>query len=333
MSNILTQSQIDDLLNSVQGGGMNETQLEEEVSTKKIKKYDFHTPKKYTRDRLKLIFSIYENYARVISSYLTSLLRLSFQVELIDIEEQKYYEFNNALSEHDLITLVDTKLTDSDDNECVMIQISNQIMYSMIDRMLGGTGESDDANSSNEFTDIELSLYEIVMKHIIPIMKDAWQSYLDVDLQFSKIESNPRLVQTIGSDEIVVIVILSIEVKGTTGQINICLPGSLLDNVFKLFEISRDVSNKRKDFVDERSPEEILSSLKESTMQIKARLGQVDVLMEDLYQLQVGDVINLKIPQDSDVQMCIENKPWFKGRMGVHKGNMAVKINGSISNQ
>ncbi|WP_027400161.1 flagellar motor switch protein FliM [Anaerovorax odorimutans] len=333
MSNILTQSQIDELLNSVKEGAMNEEQLDDEVSSKKIRKYDFHTPKKYTKDRLKLIFSIYENYARVISSYLTSLLRLNFNVELMDVEEQRYYEFNNALNDDDLIALVDTKLSDSEENEQIMVQISNHTMYTMIDRMLGGVGDYEEESATHGFTDIELSIYEVLLKHILPIMKDAWQNYLDLNLEFAKIESNPRLVQTIGSDEIVVIVILSIELNETTGQINICLPGRLLDNVFTFFEKMREVNNKRKTFQDEASPEEILSSIKDSTLEITAKLGEAQVLMKDIYQLKAGDVINLKKPQDSDIYLYIEKKPWFRGKMGTHRGSMAVKINGSVNNQ
>lgn len=332
MSNILSQSQIDELLNSVKEGGESEKQLDNDIAAKKIRKYDFHTPKKYTKDRLKFIFSIYENYARVITSYFTSLFRLACTVELLDIEEQKYHEFNNALNEHDLIALVDTKMNNSDDDDYIMIQVSNQIMYAMMDRMLGGNGEGGEVTSNSGFTDIELSIYEVIVKHMLPIMKDAWQNYLEVDFQLAKIESNPRLLQTIGADEVVVIVILSIESKGTTGQINICLPGRILDTVFKTFGKTKEVG-RRKDSQNEKSPEEIFTSIKDSTLEILAKLGEAEVLMGDIYQMQVGDVINLKKPQNSDVLLYIENKPWFKGKMGVQNGSMAVKINGTIVNQ
>lgn len=334
MSNVLSQSQIDELLNSVREGDAAE-KLEEDPAAKKVRKYDFYTPKKYTRDRLKLIYSIFENYSRVVASYLTSLLRMSVSIELLDMEEQKYYEFNNALGEHDLIGMVDFQLADSEDDDYIMMQISNQIMYSMIDRMLGGEGDSTDYGDSanNGFTDVELSLYEVILRHMLPIMQDAWQTYMELNLSFSRVESNPRLVQTIGSDEIVVIVIMSIEALGTTGQLNVCLPGRILDNVFKAFEKSMEAMNKRKDYQDEESPEKLLHSIRESTMEITAKLAEAQISMGDVYGMHVGDVINLRKPQDSEVYLYIEDKPWFRGKMGVQKGSMAVKINGTVNNQ
>lgn len=70
---------------------------EEEVSSKKVKDYDFRTPKRFTKEQLKIVSSVYENYSRLLSSYLTSMLRLYVEVECVHIEEQRYNEFNNAL--------------------------------------------------------------------------------------------------------------------------------------------------------------------------------------------------------------------------------------------
>ena len=48
--------------------------------------------------------------------------------------------------------------------------------------------------------------------------------------------------------------------------------------------------------------------------------------MKDICTLKEGDIINMNISKNSDVDIFIENKPWFKGKLGVHNKNIAVRI-------
>lgn len=329
MADVLSQSQIDALLNSINSpqAAEEEEKIADEEN-RKIKKYDFKTPKKFTRDRLKLLFSVYENFARVVSSYLTSMMRISCQVEMLDIEEQKYFEFNNALSENDIVAMIDGSVNDGkNESETIMMQMSNSVIYALIDRMIGGTGEMSDDISSG-FTDIEISLFENIMVHLLPIMEETWQNHFDVNFKFDKVETNPRLIQSIQADEVVVIVVLNVEMGESSGTFNICVPGTILESLFKLSEQANAVMKKRSEN-GELSKEEILSNIKDSTLQIRAFLGEASILLEDVYALKPGDVINLKKPKESEVAVYVEDKPWYKGRLGEKKGNVAIKITGT----
>ena len=104
MAEILSQSQIDALLNAARSGeplGEPENKSEE----KKYRKYDFKSPRKFTKDRLKMLDGIFENYARSINSRINGLMRSTCEIELESAEEQRYYEFSNALTEGDVLTL------------------------------------------------------------------------------------------------------------------------------------------------------------------------------------------------------------------------------------
>ena len=79
----------------------------EKKPEKKYRKYDFTTPRKFTKDRIKMLHGIFENYTRVISSRLNAQLRTTCAIEVESIEEQKFYEFNNALMEGDVLAMVD----------------------------------------------------------------------------------------------------------------------------------------------------------------------------------------------------------------------------------
>ena len=104
MSEVLSQSQIDALLNSMMSGGGGEDQAEDKKPEKKYRKYDF------TKDRIKMLNGIFENYTRVIGSRLNAQMRTTCEIEVGSIEEQKFFEFNNALTEGDVLTMVDVTI-------------------------------------------------------------------------------------------------------------------------------------------------------------------------------------------------------------------------------
>ena len=72
--------------------------------------------------------------------------------------------------------------------------------------------------------------------------------------------------------------------------------------------------------------EEILESIKESEMEVMAQLGVARLNLDDIYNLHVGDVIDLNKPKDSAVSVHVAGQPWFKGKLGVYNKNIAVKI-------
>ena len=345
MGDVLTQSQIDALLTSVLSAGKFDDDSDDEgpesssdsagsgadsQQEKKYKKYNFHTPKKFTKDRLKLLRSIYENYARLVSSHLTSLLRIGCEIELFELEEQRYYEFNNALGDESLLSFIEVELEGSDrEEDPVLMVMTDSVMYAMLDRMLGGTGDAaDDDKSGSGYTDIDMALYATIVEYITPTMDDVWQNYLTVKFTYSKMDPNPNLVQAISIDEVVLIVTFNITVKETQGQISLCLPGSLLEKLLKLFEQAALAGSRRKDNQTGEEKENIIKGIENSVLEIKAEFEKARITMEDLYSMNVGDVLNLNMSKTSEVNIQIGNRPWFKGRMGIYKDNVAVRLTG-----
>ena len=177
MADVLTQAQIDEMLKSVaMGNDPVVTTTEEE----KIKEYDFRAPKKFTKEQIKVLESIFENYARLLSSYLTGMLRLYSRVTLVNIEEQRYSEFNNALPDYVVMGMVDLGIKDDEVSETdVIIQLSNAVTFTMIDRLLGGKGSYTDVN--RDFTEIEITIMTDIMKSFAGLLKEPWLSHIDRD--------------------------------------------------------------------------------------------------------------------------------------------------------
>lgn len=323
MADVLSQSQIDALLNSMQNA--ENDVVEEKPKAEKYRKYDFYSPKKYTKDKLKMLQNIYDNYSRIATSQINGLFRVASEVEVVGVEEQRYYEFGNALNETDVITLANVKLQDDSKNPPMLFHIAPLLMGAMIDRMLGGTGTDTLVDISYTYTDIELALYEKIIKYLVGITNDIWSTYIKLDAQYERIEENPSMFQGISVDETVVIIMLRIQMGEIEGAMNICIPGMLLSNIFEIIDKTKHLADKDASGT-RNNREEIMDSIRESKMDVMAQLGIARLNLDDVYNLHVGDVIDLNKPQDSPVAVYVEGQQWFTGQLGSYNKNMAVKI-------
>lgn len=322
MAEVLSQSQIDALLNAARSGELDVDKSAEKSEEKKYRKYDFYSPRKFTKDRLKMLNSIFEGYARVINSRINALLHSTCEIDVDSVEEQRYYEFSNALTESDVVALAKIDLEKLQGEDPILVHMDTPVVLSMLDRMMGGEGEPDPTLSSDyTMTDLELNMYEDLISDLIPILGNSWENYITIHFDYVRTEENPTLVQLIGYEETVVIVGLNIKFPNCTGRMSLCLPGEMLTNIFT--EISKSTSRRS---TGEDKSEDIFSSLRESELEIVAELARTRILLSDLYHLNVGDVVDIKRSKDTPVFLNIGGRRWFDGKMGISNKQVAVKI-------
>lgn len=326
MSEVLSQSQIDALLSSMQSGGNGSDEGGAEQQEKRYRKYDFYSPRKFTKDHLKMLSGVFENYTRIAASRINAWLHTVCEVEVESIEEQRFYEFFNALTEGDVLALADVDSEgvpmETEENP-VMLHFTTPLMLNMMDRLMGGSGEAENRlPTSYHFTDVEIRLYETIARGLISVLGGSWENYLPLNFAFRRIENNPTLVQLIGLDETVIIVSVNLKFPNCEGSLSVCLPGMMLTNVFgkiaALNQSGRSVGESHRD--------EILDILRHSDLEITAELGRTTLQLQDLYCLELGDVIALGHPKDEPIYLRIGGNPWFSGKMGVQKNNIAIKI-------
>lgn len=323
MAEVLSQSQIDALLSAARNGDMNMSSQEEKKPEKKYRKYDFYSPRKFTKDRLKMLSSIFENYSRILSTRINGLMHANCEVTVESVEEQRYYEFSNALTDGAVLTLAYLNMKGKREETPVLLYATTPMMVSMMDRMLGGNGDvTDEMAIEYVYTDLDLRLYESIMRDFIAVMGTSWENYISLGFDFGRVEANPTLVQLIGLEETVVLVDLNLAFPNCEGRMSICLPGMMLTNIFT--EIN--LENPAKRMATEDRSDDIYENLQDSTLEVVAELGRTTLKLRDIYHLSVGDVIDLNQKKDSPITLAVGGYRWFGGLMGVHDKKVAIKI-------
>ncbi len=349
MADVLSQSQIDELLKSMQGGGGSAKAEEKPAPTEQTKKqeppaavaeksqkqqkpeikynkYDFYSPRKFTKDKMKILSSVFENYARIITSQVNGVFRVMTDITVMEVQERRYYEFVNSLKENDIITLVNTTI-EGNTRKLVplMMYVTPGLVITLIDHMLGGGEEVVKVKDGYRYSDVETALYRRILSQLIHALKDGFASYINVDFEAYRIEENPSMMQDVGLDETVAIIMLNVDVAGLAMErIRLCMPGNLLESMFQVMDSRRHLA---KGYAYEDNRETILDNIRYSQLPLTGQLGTVNLDLDDIYHLKVGDVIDMNKPKDRDVKLYVGRQAWFTGKMGIYKKNVAIRIN------
>ena len=92
MADVLSQSQIDALLKSMSADAPAQETKTESVQPlspeeKNYIKYDFFSPRKFTKEKMKILRSVFENYARILSSQIIVIFGLLTDLTVLFLHE------------------------------------------------------------------------------------------------------------------------------------------------------------------------------------------------------------------------------------------------------
>lgn len=328
MSDVLSQSQIDELLKNLNNADTQTLEdMSDSLSEKKVRNYDFKAPKKFTKEQLKSIGNIYESYSRMFSSYLTSITRFYCKVEVLQIEEQRFYEYSNALPDYTMMGNIDLSFKEKDDimdTKC-MIQFSNPVTYSLIDRLLGGYGKNLDI--SRNFTDIEIRIMRNVFKKMAGFFQEVFSPYIDLTSELSDIETNARVNQPIYADEVIVLATLEVEYNDVKNIVTIAVPAITMESVLSKESAGNGNRIRRTDSAREKECREgIIKKISRSDFKIEAMLAETYVNLNEILSLHTNDVLLLNVPIDRNISLVVNNEKLFDGKLGTVNHKKAIKI-------
>lgn len=318
MSEVLSQSEIDALLEALTSGEVDVKEIKEETKEKKIRKYDFRNPQKIAKDQMRTLGIIHEKLARLLQTFLSGYLRAPVNVEVLTIDQYIFSEFSNAISNPALLSIINLKPLGQ-----VILDISTNIAYAVIDRLLGGEGSSIDLNRS--FTEIELVLLKQVFYRIKDLITQAWDNIIELKPSLEKIETNSQFIQIVSPSETIVLITLNLKIGETEGMVNICIPHLTIEPILNKLSTKLWYSTNNKD-INSTEIGIVEKRIKKVKVPLIAEIGSAIITVKDLLDLRVGDVIKLNKTRDSEIEIKVGSKTKFYGVPGTKHNKMAVKI-------
>jgi len=295
-------------------------------TAKNVQSYDFSRASKFSKDQIRTIQMIHETFARLLSSTLSAKIRALTRIKVVSVEEVTYEDFINTVSNPSMICIFGLPPMEGN----AVMDISPQIGFPLMDRLLGGSGEEEE--EARELTDIELNIMESVIMDALNFIKDAWSNVITLSPKLEIIESNPYFVQITPPNEMIVLVNLEVEIGEKTGRMNIALPYVMLETVLPKLSIQQWFATYRR-AVSPETPIKVAKRLLKTNVLVTAELGETQITLKDFLSLDVGDVLQLQTKTDDDIDVYVGNKLKFRGRPGQVGKSIAVQTTAVVKDR
>ena len=325
MERILSQHEIDELIRDLaaereQGG---QAPAAEAVSPGEVSRYDFRRPSKFSRDQLRSLERIHQQFGRLLAILLGARLRTDMTARVLSVQQLTYGEFIRSIPNPSCIGVFDFGSA----GDHIVVQLGMDLALSIYERMVGGPGSA--RVPSREPTEIELR----VLRHqILRILADAyhqaWATFLPLEIRMRDLETNPLYINLALDQDTVLWVAMALEIGERSDPINLCLPYSGLEPW--LPRLSNEYLLTGQSRPRERDRDRLRRALRDTVVPLQAVLGTVRLAVSELMELQVGDVLVLDAGIHDEVELHVANRPKFRGRVGRLGSRLAVRVTGPL---
>lgn len=316
---ILSQHEIDALLSAISSGEMDAEELKKEDEEKKVRVYDFKRALRFSKDQIRSIYRVHENYARLLTTYFSAQLRTYVNISVASVDQIPYEEFIRSIPNVTILNVYSVEPLEGR----IILEVNPNIAYSMMDRQLGGQGYGD--YSVSNLTEIETLLISQLFERSIPNLQEAWSSIIEIEPVLEEFEVNPQFLQLVSPNETVVVVSMNTKIGDVSGMINICIPHIVLEPIVPKLTAHYWMQTGTK----ERDPQtysELTKLVRDIDVTAVALLGKAEITLKDLLYLKPGDVISLDQSIDEPLQLAVNDEPKMYVQVGKKHKKLAVQV-------
>jgi len=288
-------------------------------SKSRVKPYDFARPHKLSKEQLRTLQMMHETFARGIASTLSAYLRSYVQAEVVSADAMTYEEFSRLLPNPGIIGVFSLPPLEGS----AAIEIDPDLGFAVIDRLLGGPGVA--PKQVRELTDLEQPVIKRVLEQIIEHLPDSWNQVMPTYPRFEHLEINPQFMHLVAPREMVVVIRLEVIMASASGRLSLCIPFDIIEPIVPMLSAHHLFIRGKKD----ASPAEaqaLRDRLNRLKVPVTAVLGEAQVTVAELLDLEVGDYIALDSPVGGLIPILVGTRVKFYGRPGRSGNRLAVEI-------
>jgi len=321
MAKILSQDEIDALLTTV-STSEEESIPEESYESDKLRSviaYDFKHPNRVSKDQVRTLENMHDNFAGHYGSSLSTILRTIVDVDLVSVDQITYSEFIMSL-----VTPSCTYTFASPPMDAVcLVDYNPTLTFSLIDRMFGGSGKI--LETERELTGIERSVMNRLATRLYHDLERSWENIVNIEVEQKSFETNPQFIQIVPPSETVVVVSFQLKLFQSTGLLTICYPYVSLEPIItKLSGQNWIDSTKRKNVETDKKIN--LQNLQTIDARMTAVLLDTGIRMSDFLRMKTGDIIPSEKKITEDIDIFVNKRKKFIAKPGLSGKKKAFQV-------
>lgn len=315
VTDLLSQDEIDALLHGVADGDVEAERGEAPESG--VREYDFTSEDRIVRGRMPALEMVNERFSGRFRSSLFNMLRRSAEVSVGGVEMVKFSEYVHTLFIPTSLNMIRIKPL----RGTGLLALDPDLVSIVVDNFFGGDGRHPARIEGREFTPTEQRVIQRVIRLALGDLKEAWAPVMPTNFEYVNSEDNPQFANIVSPTDVVVVSKFHVALQGGGGDMHVAMPYSMLEPMREILDAG---AQSHRSEIDERW----LLALREEVKSVKVRLSgvltQKELSLADVIRMKVGDVIPIDMPDR--VTLRAEGVPVFRGKLGVSRENLAVRI-------
>jgi len=321
-SNFLSQDEVDALLAGVTGESDSAPAATKNING--VRPYDLSSPDRVVRHRMQTLELINERFARRMRSTLLSFMRRNADITVSAIKVQKYSDFERNLPVPSNLNMVSMKPL----RGVSLFTFDPNLVFLVIDSLFGGHGRYNTRVEGRDFTTTEQRIIRRLLNLTLDSYGTAWQSVYPVEFEYIRSEMHTKFASITSGNEIVVVSSFNIELGASGGNLNICLPYSMIEPVRDL--LTRPLQENTMEAVDQRWMHQLSRQVRSADVELTAEFATIPSSIAELLRMQVGDVLPI------DIKPVITARagevPVLECTYGTHNGRYALRVQKMLAN-
>jgi flagellar motor switch protein FliM len=320
MSDLLSQDEIDALLNGVDDGQV-ETESDVPPEPGTVIDFDFTQQDRIVRGRLPTLEMINDRFARFFRTALFGVLRKTCEVSVLGVRMLKFNEYVHGLAVPSNLNLIKLKPL----RGTALAVMEPRLVFTVIDNFFGGDGRYHARIEGRDFTPTENRVIQILLAELFSSMVEAWAPVMPVQFEFLNSEINPQFANIVSPTETVVVSRFHVELDGGGGEIHLTVPYSMVEPIRTVLDAGVQSDRVER---DDRWINNLHEEVMDAEVDLSALLLESQMSIGEFLWLRVGDVIPLTLPELTTV--FAEDIPIFRGRYGQSNGRYAVRFKSQV---
>jgi len=321
MAEVLSQQEIDLLLNQVKGG---EEVAQPETQDHQALPFDFRLPNRISKNQLRTIKNIFENFSESLSSFLLSKLQSMVSVTVTSVDQIYYSEYILSVSNPACLFTFDIKGTDIKG----VLELSSEFALVLVDRLLGGNGLG--SKQSKVITAIEQKVLSVIVDRVMVDLRKAWQVVDNFEFVTERFEADIDFAQITSHSESVLLISFEVLVGEQPFMMNICFATFAFDTILSKMTSKKLTTIRPGNYNGVKAHTLISNHLLKTLLPVRVEFGNSKISVDELMNLEEGDILKLDTRIGDDLVIHVSDKAWFSGRPGVVNKHKAIKITQNI---
>jgi flagellar motor switch protein FliM len=322
MNQVLSQAEVDALLNAVAEGSLDTSSSgssKKDDKSQDVQSYDLTNQDRVIRGKMPTLDLIYERFVRLFRMSLSNSLRKIASISIISTDLLKFGEFVNTLPIPSCVGILRSESLRGP----ALLVFESKLAYALIDSYFGGTDRPYTKTDGKEFTRIELMIMNKVMSLSIADLEEAWSPVHKIGLMHLRTETNPQFVGVVPLSEVIISTTFEVELENASGTIALVIPYSTIEPIKNKLNSSFQSDSDKTDRVWIENLETHMGQVEAN---VSVNLGETNITVGDLVNLNIGDIIPLNQDCDGELLLNVEGVEKFKCFFGVSRGTRAVQI-------